>query len=110
MNEREDFLTRCISDILNAIQDLNDAAEDMGARQLVSKSQTIVNQMRRTIHTHWPQSERPNLEKLQKCAVSIMKAIEEKDDLQSVLKACQSHLESISGDSEKPANQILNPK
>lgn len=109
MNEGEEFLARRISDILNAVQDLNDAAEDMGARQLVSNAQTIVNQMRRTIHTHWPQSERPNLDKLQKCAVSIMKAIEEKDDLQAVLKACQSHLESIFGDSKKPSNQILSP-
>lgn len=106
LTEAEDYFVQRVSDILSALQDLNDAAGDMGARHLVSNAQTIVNQMRRIIHTHWPQSERPALETLQKCAVAIMKAIEEKDDLPGVLKACQSHVESIAGRQNKPVNKI----
>lgn len=106
LTEAEDYFVQRVSDILNALQDLNDAAGDMGARHLVSNAQTIVNQMRRIIHTHWPQSEKPGLETLQKCAVAIMKAIEEKDDLQGVLKACQAHLESMAGRQDKPANRL----
>ena len=106
LNETEDYFVQRVSNILNALQDLNDAAGDMGARHLVSNAQTIVNQIRRIIHTHWPQSERPSLETLQKCAVAIMKAIDEKDDLKGVLKACQSHIEALAGRQNKPANKI----
>lgn len=106
LTEAEDYFVQRVSDILNALQDLNDAAGDMGVRHLVSNAQTIVNQMRRIIHTHWPQSEKASLETLQKCAVAIMKAIDEKDDLQGVLKACQAHLEAMAGRQEKPANRL----
>lgn len=106
MTEAEDYFVQRLSDILNALQDLNDAASDMGARHIVSNAQTIVNQMRRIIHTHWPQSQKPALETLQKCAVAIMKAIEEKDDLPGVLKACQSHVEALAGRQEKPSNKL----
>ena len=107
LTEAEDYFVQRVSDVLNALQDLNDASGDMGARHLVSNAQTIVNQMRRIIHTHWPQSERPSLETLQKCAVAIMKAIDEKDNLQGVLKACQAHLETMTGRQEKPANRLI---
>jgi uncharacterized protein YaaN involved in tellurite resistance len=106
LTEAEDYFVQRVSDVLNALQDLNDAAGDMGARHLVSNAQTIVNQMRRIIHTHWPQSEKPSLETLQKCAVAIMKAIDEKDDLQGVLKASQAHLEALAGRQGKPANRL----
>lgn len=103
--EFKDFLTESskyfssrVGDILSALQDLNSNSEDMGTRHLVSNSETIVNQIRRIIHTHWPQSEQGNLEVLQKCGVAIMRAIEEKDDLRAVLKACQANIESMSGD------------
>jgi hypothetical protein len=42
---------------------------------------------------------------LQKCAVAIKKAIEEKDDLAPVLKACQQNIEQMSG-SESPTNKL----
>lgn len=104
--ETEDYFTQRVSDILNALQDLNDAGGDMGARHLINNAQTIVNQMRRIIHTHWPQSEKHSLETIQKCAVAIMRSIDEKDDLEGVLKACQSHLEALAGRQDKPANKI----
>lgn len=106
MVESDQYFAQRVSDILNALQDLNDSAGDMGTRHLVSNSETIVNQIRRIIHTHWPQGVEPNLKTLQKCGVSIMRAIEEKDDLPGVLKACQGHLEALSGKQDKPANAI----
>lgn len=104
--ESEQYFAQRVADILSALQDLNDSAEDMGTRHLVSNAQTIVNQIRRIIHTHWPQSEEPGLKTLQKCGVAIMRAIEEKDDLPGVLKACQAHMESLSGRQGKPSNSI----
>lgn len=106
LNEEKGYFTQRVSDILSALQDLNDSAENMGTRQLISSSETIVNQIRRIIHTHWPQREEDKLHVLQKCGVAIMKAIEEKDDLKSVLQACQENIEELVGDEEKPINQL----
>jgi DUF438 domain-containing protein len=99
LNENRAFLDQRMSDVLSALQDLNDSAESMGARHLVSNAENIVRQIRRIIHTHWPEKEEPRLRTLQKCGAAIMRAIEEKDDLESVLKSCQSNIEEISGDS-----------
>jgi len=104
LNESKAFLDQRMADILSALQDLNDNAEDMGPRYLVGNAETIVNQIRRTIHTHWPDSDRPKLTILQKCGVAIMKAIEEKDELKEVLKACQQQIEAASGTS--PVNDV----
>lgn len=100
------YFSQKVSDILSALQDLNDSAQNMGVRHLVSNAQTIVNQIRRIIHTYWPQSEDTNLALLQKCGVAIMKTIEEKGDLQGILKSCQRQIEEIVGQSETPINQI----
>lgn len=97
LEESKAFLDQRISDVLSALQDLNDSTENMGARHLVSNSENIVRQIRRIIHTHWPEREEPRLKTLQKCGVAIMRAVEDKDDLESVLRACQSNLEEISG-------------
>lgn len=104
LHEDRAFLDQRISDVLSAVQDLNDSAENMGVRHLVSNAEKIVKQIRRIIHTHWPEREEPRLKALQKCGVAIMKAIEEKDDLQDVLKSCQDDIEEISGGST--ANEI----
>lgn len=106
VTEADNYFSQRVSDILSALQDLNDSAGDMGTRHLVSNAQTIVNQIRRIVHTHWPQRQEPNLKTLQKCGVAIMRAIEEKDDLPGVLKACQAHLESLAGKQDKPSNSI----
>ena len=97
--EDKAFLDQRISDVLSAIQDLNDSAENMGARHLLSNAEGVVNQIRRIIHTHGPEREEPKLKTLQKCAAAIMRAIEEKDDLQDILKSCQGNIEEISGGS-----------
>ena len=99
LNEDKAYLDQRISDILSALQDLNDSADNMGARHLVSNAEAVVNQIRRVVHTHWPEKEESKLLVLQRCGVAIMRAVEEKDDLQSVLKSCQSNLEDISGGS-----------
>lgn len=106
VNEDKGYFAQRIADVLSAIQDLNDSAENMGVRHMVSNAETIVNQIRRIIHTHWPQSEEDKLSVLQKCGVAIMKAIEEKDDLKAVLKACQENIEEISGEEGKPVNRL----
>ncbi len=106
LNENEAHLAQKIADILSALQDLNDSAPNMGIRHLISNSQTIVNQIRRIIHTHWPQSEENKLFTLQKCGVAIMKTIEEKENLIEILKACQQILEDLVSEDKSPINKL----
>lgn len=106
LNENKANLAQRVADILSAVQDLNDTSSNMGTRHLVSNAQAIVNQIRRVIHTHWPQSEEPNLLTLQRCGVAIMKTIDEKGDLVEILKSCQQHLSRISGKNEAPINDL----
>lgn len=106
LNESESNLIQKIADILSALQDLNESAPNMGARHLISNSQTIVNQIRRIIHTHWPQTEENKLLALQKCGVAIMKSIEEKEDLIKILKACEKSLEDLVSEEKGPINKI----
>jgi ATP phosphoribosyltransferase len=106
LEENKVYFGQKVSDVLSAIQDLNSSLETMGAKHLVSNAENIVNQIRRIIHTNWSEKQQEDLRILQKCAVAIMKGIEEKDDLSMILKACQEQLEAISGDSKTPVNDI----
>lgn len=110
LNENQAFLASRIGDILNALQDLSENFSNMGARLVTRNAQNIVDQMRRIIHTKWPDSERNNLENLQACGVAIMKCIEEKDDLESVLGACVTTLQKSVENMETPINQITAPE
>jgi uncharacterized membrane protein YgaE (UPF0421/DUF939 family) len=95
--EAESKLDQKISDVLSALQDLNKNIEKMGKRNTLSSAETVVSRIRRVIHTHWPQSEERKLKVLQAAAVAIKKAIEEKDDLEEILKTCESNIAVISG-------------
>jgi hypothetical protein len=108
INEEKGSFAQRVADILSAVQDLNDNAENMGTRHLVSNAQTIADQIRRIIHTHWPEKEESNLEVLKKCGVAIMKTMDEKGDLLSILKSCEKHLGKISGEQEEPVNDLGN--
>ena len=108
INEDKGSFAQRVADILSAVQDLNEKAENMGTRHLVSNAQTIANQIRRIIHTHWPEKAESNLEVLKKCGVAIMKTMDEKGDLLSILKSCEEHLEKISGEQEEPVNDLGN--
>lgn len=108
LNENKAYFSQKISDILSALQDLNDNAENLGTRHLVSNAELIVNQIRRILHTDWPQSEQNNLLVLQKCGVAIVKAIEEKDELIPILKSCQTELQQIGN--ETPTNKLVQPE
>jgi len=108
-NENRVYLGQRIGDILNALQDLSQNANGMGTRQLVRSSEGIVNQLRRILHTHWADKEQDNLKRLQKVAVAISKAIEDKDDLEGILQAGSQELQQVIGDMDVPVNKLGSP-
>lgn len=109
LNEDHVYLSQKIGDILNAVHDLEQNVDGMGNRQLTSNAESIVNQIRRILHTSWNKSEIKYLQILQKAGVSIMKAIEEKDDLRSVLTGVSGILEKTLGGLDTPINDLGSP-
>jgi hypothetical protein len=109
LNEDKAYLGQQIGNILSATQDLVQNSKGMGTRQLVRSSETIVNQMRRILHTHWPQQHEDDLKRLQKAAVAIAKSIEDKDSLEEILQGAAQELEGLMGDMDSPVNQLGSP-
>ena len=109
LNENRAFLSSRIGDILNALQDLSENFKNLGSRIVSKNAESIVDQIRRIIHTKWPDSEKNNLENLQACGVAIMKCIEEKDDLEMVLSACINTLQKSVENMETPINDLTSP-
>jgi hypothetical protein len=77
---------------------------------MVRNSEVIVNQIRRILHSNWPKEEEKHLKQLQKIGVAIAKAMEEKDDLEATIAACQQALEDLSGDLGVPVNTLGSPE
>ena len=105
LNEDRAYFGERIGDVLNAVEDLVDNGNSMGTRQLVKKSEVIVNQIRRILHTNWPKKEEKNLEKLQDLGVAISRAIEDKDDLVNVLTSVKDNLSELSADLGQPVQK-----
>jgi hypothetical protein len=109
LNEQRAYLGQKVGDILTALHDLRDEAKSMGSRSLVKYSEKVVNQIRRILHQHWPREENKHLKVLQKVAVSLMKAIEENDDLEGVVASAASEMEKLSGKLGVPIHQLGTP-
>lgn len=86
--ETQAYLAQKVGDILAALQELRDDAQNMGSRDLTQYSMRIVNLIRRVLHSSWPKDERENLVVLQKAGVAIMKSIDEKKRFTRNNKCC----------------------
>lgn len=100
------YLGQKVGDILTAAHELRDDAKNMGTRDLTRFSEKIVNQIRRILHSNWPSEEKKNLKSLQKVAVAIMKAIEEKDDLAGTISGAAGVLEKLVADLGVPIHKL----
>lgn len=105
--EQRAYLGQKVGDILTATQELRDDSKHMGSRDLTRFSEKIVNQIRRILHSQWPREEKKHLMHLQKVGVAIMKAIEEKDDLSTVISSAASELETLSGKLGVPIHKMV---
>jgi len=106
LNEARAYLGIRIGDILNAVQDLQQNAKSMGTRQLVKNTEGVVNQIRIILHSHWDKEEQTALKRLQKSGVALARAIEEKDDLESILTGVKGELEELAGDLGQPIGEL----
>lgn len=110
MNEAKNYFGERIGDILSALHNLKEDAPNMGARHLIKASEQIVNQIRSILHSNWGKEEEKYLKKLQKAAVAIMKAIEEKDDLITILGSATAEIEQVVADLKIPISNLATPK
>lgn len=106
MLENRVYLGSKMGDILTALQELRDDAKSMGSRSLLRYSEKIVNQIRRVLHTHWPKDEHKYLVPLQKVGVALMKAIEERDNLEEVIAGSAGEVEKLLSKMGVPINKI----
>lgn len=106
LKESNQYLNEKIGDILSALQDIADDSEHLGTRQLIQNAQSIVNQIRKILHSNWNKSQDNYLRILQNIGVAMMRAIDEKEDLRDVLKNCKKNVEALSAQIGMPINQL----
>lgn len=110
LNEDKVYLGHRVGDILNALQELVENGKAMGTRQLVKNSESIVNQIRRILHSDWQKEEEKYLKTLQRVAVAMMRAIDEKDDLESILSSANEELLKVQKDLGTPMQDLGAPE
>lgn len=106
ITEQREYLSQKIGDVLTSVHELVSGGKQIGARHLVRHSEGVVNQIRRILHTSWPKSELKYLKVLQKCAVALMKTIEDKGDLRETLNSVRHEIEQLSQSLGVPINQL----
>lgn len=106
INEEQSFLGHRVGDVLTVVQDLESDIDGMGLRQITRISQDIVNQIRKILHSEWSAGQTKYLKELQKIAVSLMKSIEEKDDLKQIIPQLAQNLQQISSKMGQKTNNL----
>jgi len=106
LQEESAYLAQKVGDILTALHELRDDAQNMGARDLTQYSQQIVNQIRRVLHSSWPKEDKVHLVTLQKTAVALMMAIDKKSDLPGTIQAVSTTIEKLVEDLGVPISKL----
>lgn len=96
LNEQNVNLGHKVGTVLTSVQDLEQDIGGMGMRQIARIADDIVNQLRKILHSEWSPRQAKYLKDLQKLAVVLKKAIEEKDDLKEMIPQLSQELQKIS--------------
>jgi len=110
LNEEKSFLGNRVGDVLTALQDLQNDMENLGSRLLMRYTDQIVNQMRKILHDRWKSKHEAYLKELQKVAVALKKAIEEKGDVKQMIPAAVEALQNLSGKLGVKVNNMEAPE
>jgi hypothetical protein len=95
LNEEKSHLGHRLSDVLTSIRDIQDDMENLGSRHLSRLADQIVDEFRKIIHGNWGDQQVKHLKAVQRCAVALKKAIEDRDDLKEVVPAIAQELQQI---------------
>lgn len=106
INESTDYFASKVGDILTGLQQVENNLDGIGLRELSKSSESIANQIRRILHTHWPREMTPMLEELQKIGVAILRTIRDKGDLREIIPQLTKKTQSIVSNQEKPINDL----
>jgi hypothetical protein len=106
LTEGKEYFADRVNSVLTGIHDFLSAERQMGAKQSIKQTENIANQIRKILHTSWPQSEHKHLKVLQRCGIALMKAIDDKGDLPEVFNSVRAELESLSHRLKVPANKL----
>lgn len=109
LNEEKSFLGHKVGDVLTAVQDLQNDLGGMGVRQIAKVSDDIVGELRKILHGQWTPKQQKHLKDLQKVAVALKKAIEEKDDLKELIPSIAQELQTLSGKLGVKVNSLQAP-
>lgn len=107
LNEQQAYLAQKVGNILSAVQDLKNDAKTMGSKNLNAFSNEIVVHIRNILHSSWPKEQEKHLKNLQKMAVALMKCMDDKGDLPSVISTVSSGMEKLVADLGTPINKLV---
>jgi hypothetical protein len=106
LNENKHYLGQKSGDVLTSLQNLEDDVGGMGNRASLRACQGIANQIRRILHGSWEEEDVKYLKRLQKVGVALMKAIDEKEDMEEVISSCGAEMQKLIDDLEVPINSL----
>ena len=106
LTENKHYIGEKAGNILTALSNLSDDAENIGSRALAKAAQKIVDQIRVVLHGRWDEEDVKYLKVFQKIGVAIMKEIDEKGDLPNVLASSVSEIESLIDELQVPINSL----
>jgi hypothetical protein len=107
--EQKVYLSERIGDVLTGLQKLNNDIENMGKRHIMRIIDKIVARIRKILHGNWSYEEDRYLKELQKIGVSLMKGLDNKQDLVQLVTNCTDATEKLLDKLEKPINNVAAP-
>ena len=109
-NEEQAHLAHKINSILTAVQELEEDMGAMGLRHIAKVCEDIVVQFRKILHNNWGMKQHANLKQIQKIAVALQKAIEDKDNLKELIPLVSKELQKLSAKLGEKTNNLKAPK
>lgn len=109
LNEERSHLGHRVGDVLNSLHNIQSDMENLGSRHLARLADDIVNQLRKILHGNWTDKQKVYLKDVQRVAVAIKRAIEERDDLQQIVPAATQQLQTIAGKMGLRVNNLTAP-
>jgi hypothetical protein len=87
LRENDEFLKEKSGDIYGDLQNIQSTMKQIGVDSLVNDIKVVISKCRAIVQGHWLKQQFKYLEALQKAAIALSNAVEEKDDLENVINS-----------------------